>query len=80
MVSTLEIARQIAAFEEVIHLRSPPAPQFLVEVTCIDNADLLHPPHRQTPRRRGCPQADLYLFDVNEIYTWDPPAADAGQR
>ncbi|MBK8046259.1 MAG: Lrp/AsnC family transcriptional regulator [Anaerolineales bacterium] len=78
-----EIARQIAAFEEVIYLAITAGTyNFLVEVTCIDNADLLHFLTDKLYGVEGVREAEtfIYLDIVKEIYTWDPPAADAGQR
>ena len=58
-----EIARQIAAFEEVIYLAITAGTyNFLVEVTCIDNAHLLALSDRTALRRRRRARGgDVYL-------------------
>jgi Lrp/AsnC family transcriptional regulator for asnA, asnC and gidA len=73
-----EIARQIAAFEEVIYLAITAGTyNFLVEVTCIDNAHLLRFLTEQLYGVEGVREAEtfIYLEIVKEIYAWDPPAA-----
>jgi Lrp/AsnC family transcriptional regulator, regulator for asnA, asnC and gidA len=76
-----EIARQIAAFEEVIYLTITAGTyNFLVEVTCIDNAHLLRFLTERLYGVEGVREAEtfIYLDIVKEIYAWDPPppAAD----
>ena len=73
-----EIARQIAEFEEVIYLAITSGTyNFLVEVTCIDNADLLKFLTEKLYGVEGVREAEtfIYLDIVKEIYAWDPPAA-----
>jgi Lrp/AsnC family transcriptional regulator for asnA, asnC and gidA len=75
-----EIARQIAAFEEVIYLAITAGTyNFLVEVTCVDNAHLLRFLTEQLYGVEGVREAEtfIYLEIVKEIYAWDPPAATA---
>jgi Lrp/AsnC family transcriptional regulator for asnA, asnC and gidA len=75
-----EIARQIAAFEEVIYLAITAGTyNFLVEVTCIDNAHLLRFLTEQLYGVEGVREAEtfIYLDIVKEIYAWDPPASTA---
>lgn len=78
-----EIARQIAAYEEVIYLAiTAGAYNFLVEVTCVDNAHLLRFLSEKLYGVEGVREAEtfIYLDIVKEIYTWDPAqpsAADA---
>lgn len=72
-----EIARQIAGFEEVIYLAITSGTyNFLVEVTCIDNAHLLKFLTEKLYSVEGVREAEtfIYLDIVKEIYTWDPPA------
>lgn len=72
-----EIARQIAAFEEVIYLAITSGTyNFLVEVTCIDNAHLLKFLTEKLYSVEGVREAEtfIYLDIVKEIHTWDPPA------
>ncbi len=74
-----EIANQIAAFEEVIYLTiASGAYNFLVEVTCIDNADLLRFLSDKLYSVEGVREAEtfIYLDIVKEIYAWDPPPGD----
>jgi Lrp/AsnC family transcriptional regulator for asnA, asnC and gidA len=74
----LEISRQIAAFEEVIYLAITAGTySFLVEVTCIDNADLLRFLSEKLYSVEGVREAEpfIYLDIVKEIYAWDPPVA-----
>lgn len=71
-----EIARQIAAYEEVIYLAiTAGAYNFLVEVTCVDNAHLLRFLSERLYSVEGVREAEtfIYLDIVKEIYTWDPP-------
>lgn len=73
-----EIARQIAAFDEVIYLAiTSGAYHFLVEVTCVDNADLLRFLTEKLYGVEGVREAEtfIYLEIVKEIYAWDPPGA-----
>jgi Lrp/AsnC family transcriptional regulator for asnA, asnC and gidA len=75
-----EIARQIAAFEEVIYLAITAGTyNFLVEVTCVDNAHLLRFLTEQLYGVEGVREAEtfIYLDIVKEIYAWDPPATTA---
>lgn len=75
-----EIARQIAAFEEVIYLTITSGTyNFLVEVTCIDNADLLRFLTEKLYGVEGVREAEtfIYLDIVKEIYAWDPPPGDS---
>ncbi len=74
-----EIARQIAAFDEVIYLTiTAGAYNFLVEVTCIDNAHLLRFLTDKLYSVEGVREAEtfIYLDIVKEIYAWDPPRGD----
>ena len=73
-----EIARQIAAFDEVIYLTiTAGAYNFLVEVTCMDNAHLLRFLTDKLYSVEGVREAEtfIYLDIVKEIYAWDPPRA-----
>lgn len=75
-----EIANQIAAFEEVIYLAITSGTyNFLVEVTCIDNADLLRFLSEKLYSVEGVREAEtfIYLDIVKEIYAWDPPPGNA---
>uniref|UniRef100_A0A7C1FSF5 Lrp/AsnC family transcriptional regulator n=1 Tax=Caldilinea aerophila TaxID=133453 RepID=A0A7C1FSF5_9CHLR len=75
-----EIANQIAAFEEVIYLAiTSGAYNFLVEVTCVDNADLLRFLSEKLYSVEGVREAEtfIYLDIVKEIYAWDPPPGNA---
>lgn len=75
-----EIARQIAAFEEVIYLTITSGTyNFLVEVTCIDNADLLRFLTEKLYGVEGVREAEtfIYLDIVKEIYAWDPPPGES---
>jgi len=77
-----EIARQIAAFEEVIYLTiCSAAYNLLVEVTCLDNADLLKFLTEKLYSVEGVRDTEtfIYLDIVKEIYTWDPPLVDGGE-
>ena len=77
-----EIARQIAAFEEVIYLTiCSAAYNLLVEVTCLDNADLLKFLTEKLYGVEGVRDTEtfIYLDIVKEIYTWDPPVVDGGE-
>jgi Lrp/AsnC family transcriptional regulator, regulator for asnA, asnC and gidA len=72
----LEIARTVAAFEEVIYLAITAGTySFLVEVTCIDNAHLLRFLTEKLYGVEGVREAEtfIYLDIVKEIYAWDPP-------
>ncbi len=74
-----EISRQIAAFDEVIYLTiTAGAYNFLVEVTCIDNAHLLRFLTDRLYSVEGVREAEtfIYLDIVKEIYAWDPPRAE----
>lgn len=74
-----DIARQIAAFEEVIYLTITAGTyNFLVEVTCSDNAHLLHFLSEKLYSVEGVREAEtfIYLDIVKEIYAWDPPQPD----
>jgi len=74
-----EIARQIAAFEEVIYLTICSATyNLLVEVACLDNADLLKFLTEKLYSVEGVREAEtfIYLDIVKEIYTWAPPAPE----
>jgi len=74
-----EIASQIAAFEEVIYLTITSGTyNFLVEVTCIDNADLLRFLSDKLYSVEGVREAEtfIYLDIVKEIYAWDPPPGE----
>lgn len=74
-----EIARRIAAFEEVIYLAiTAGAYNFLVEVTCIDNAHLLRFLTDKLYSVEGVREAEtfIYLDIVKEIYAWDPPRGE----
>lgn len=76
-----EIARQIAAFDEVIYLAiTAGSYNFLVEVTCIDNADLLQFLTQKLYGVEGVREAEtfIYLDIVKEIYAWDPPGGSTG--
>lgn len=75
-----DIARQIAEFEEVIYLAITSGTyNFLVEVTCIDNADLLRFLSEKLYSVEGVREAEtfIYLDIVKEIYAWDPPPREA---
>lgn len=75
-----EIANQIAAFEEVIYLTITSGTyNFLVEVTCIDNADLLRFLSDKLYSVEGVREAEtfIYLDIVKEIYAWNPPPGSA---
>ncbi|BAM01799.1 MULTISPECIES: Lrp/AsnC family transcriptional regulator [Caldilinea] len=75
-----EIANQIAAFEEVIYLAITSGTyNFLVEVTCVDNADLLRFLSEKLYSVEGVREAEtfIYLDIVKEIYAWDPPPGSA---
>jgi Lrp/AsnC family transcriptional regulator for asnA, asnC and gidA len=74
-----EIARQIAAFEEVIYLAITAGTyNFLVEVTCSDNAHLLHFLSERLYSVEGVREAEtfIYLDIVKETYAWDPPHSE----
>jgi Lrp/AsnC family transcriptional regulator for asnA, asnC and gidA len=74
-----EIARQIAAFEEVIYLAVVSGSyNFLVEVACTDNAHLLQFLTEKLYRVEGVREADTYIYldIVKEIYTWDPRSGE----
>ncbi len=73
----LEIAREIATFEEVIYLTvCSAAYNLLVEVTCLDNGHLLTFLTEKLYSVDGVRDTEtfIYLDIVKEIYTWDPPA------
>jgi Lrp/AsnC family transcriptional regulator for asnA, asnC and gidA len=72
-----EIARQIAAFEEVIYLTiCSAAYNLLVEVICLDNGHLLKFLTEKLYSVEGVRDAEtfIYLDIVKEIYAWDSPA------
>lgn len=72
-----EIARQIAAFEEVIYLAITAGTyNFLVEVTCNDNAHLLRFLTEKLYSVEGVREAEtfIYLDVVKEIHTQTMPA------
>lgn len=72
----LEIARTVAEFDEVIYLAITAGTySFLVEVTCVDNAHLLHFLTEKLYGVEGVREAEtfIYLDIVKEIYAWDPP-------
>jgi Lrp/AsnC family transcriptional regulator for asnA, asnC and gidA len=71
-----EIARQIAAFEEVIYLTiCSAAYNLLVEVICLDNGHLLTFLTDKLYSVEGVRDAEtfIYLDIVKEIYAWDSP-------
>lgn len=73
-------AFEIAAFEEVIYLAITSGTyNFLVEVTCVDNADLLRFLSEKLYSVEGVREAEtfIYLDIVKEIYAWDPPPGNA---
>jgi Lrp/AsnC family transcriptional regulator for asnA, asnC and gidA len=78
-----EIARQIAAFDEVIYLTiCSAAYNLLVEVICLDNSHLLAFLTGKLYSVEGVRDTEtfIYLDIVKEIYAWDSPtpiAADA---
>jgi len=75
----LEIAREIATFEEVIYLTvCSAAYNLLVEVTCLDNGHLLTFLTEKLYSVEGVRDTEtfIYLDIVKEIYTWDPPATE----
>ncbi len=75
----LEIAREIATFEEVIYLTvCSAAYNLLVEVTCLDNGHLLTFLTEKLYSVEGVRDTEtfIYLDIVKEIYTWDPPALE----
>jgi Lrp/AsnC family transcriptional regulator for asnA, asnC and gidA len=72
-----EIARQIAAFEEVIYLTISSATyNLLVEVLCLDNSHLLKFLTEKLYSVEGVRDTEtfIYLDIVKEIYAWDSPA------
>jgi hypothetical protein len=72
-----EIARQIAAFEEVIYLTiCSAAYNLLVEVLCVDNSHLLTFLTEKLYSVEGVRDTEtfIYLDIVKEIYAWDAPA------
>jgi Lrp/AsnC family transcriptional regulator for asnA, asnC and gidA len=76
-----EIARRIAAFDEVIYLTiCAAAYNLLVEVVCLDNSHLLTFLTEQLYSVDGVREAEtfIYLDIVKEIYSWDSPAPNAG--
>ena len=75
-----EIARQIAAFEEVIYLTiCSAAYNLLVEVLCLDNNHLLAFLTERLYSVEGVRDTEtfIYLDIVKEIYAWDSPAPSA---
>ena len=75
-----EIARQIAAFEEVIYLTiCSGAYNLLVEVLCLDNSHLLSVLTEKLYSVEGVRDTEtfIYLDIVKEIYSWDSPAPSA---
>lgn len=79
-----EIARQIAAFDEVIYLTiCSAAYNLLVEVICLDNTHLLSFLTDKLYSVDGVRDSEtfIYLDIVKEIYAWDaPPASFAGNN
>jgi Lrp/AsnC family transcriptional regulator for asnA, asnC and gidA len=78
-----EIARQIAAFDEVIYLTiCSAAYNLLVEVVCLDNSHLLTFLTGKLYSVEGVRDTEtfIYLDIVKEIYSWDTPAAGAGDE
>lgn len=72
-----EIARQIAAFDEVIYLTiCSAAYNLLVEVLCLDNSHLLAFLTEKLYSVEGVRDTEtfIYLDIVKEIYAWDAPA------
>lgn len=72
-----EIARQIAAFEEVIYLSiCSGAFNLLVEVLCLDNSHLLLFLTEKLYSVEGVRDTETFisLDIVKEIYAWDSPA------
>ncbi|MBP7961564.1 MAG: Lrp/AsnC family transcriptional regulator [Caldilineaceae bacterium] len=75
-----EIARQIAAFDEVIYLVITSSTyDLLVEVTCYDNTHLLEFLTEKLNSVEGVrdTEAFIYLDIVKEIYTWESPEIPA---
>lgn len=71
-----EIARQIAAFDEVIYLTiCSAAYNLLVEVICLDNSHLLSFLTEKLYSVEGVRDSEtfIYLDIVKEIYAWDVP-------
>lgn len=71
-----EIARQIAAFDEVIYLTiCSAAYNLLVEVICLDNKHLLAFLTEKLYSVEGVRDTEtfIYLDIVKEIYAWDSP-------
>jgi Lrp/AsnC family transcriptional regulator for asnA, asnC and gidA len=71
-----EIARQIAAFEEVIYLSiCSGAFNLLVEVLCLDNSHLLSFLTEKLYSVEGVRDTETFisLDIVKEIYAWDSP-------
>jgi Lrp/AsnC family transcriptional regulator for asnA, asnC and gidA len=74
-----EIARQIAAFDEVIYLTiCSGAYNLLVEVLCLDNSHLLLFLTEKLYSVEGVRDTEtfIYLDIVKEIYAWDSPASN----
>jgi Lrp/AsnC family transcriptional regulator, regulator for asnA, asnC and gidA len=75
-----EIARKIAAFDEVIYLTiCSGAYNLLVEVLCLDNSHLLSFLTEKLYSVEGVRDTEtfIYLDIVKEIYAWDSPAPAA---
>ena len=75
-----DIARQIAAFDEVIYLTiCSAAYNLLVEVICLDNNHLLSFLTEKLYSVEGVRDTEtfIYLDIVKEIYAWDSPAPAA---
>jgi Lrp/AsnC family transcriptional regulator, regulator for asnA, asnC and gidA len=73
-----EIARQIAAFDEVIYLTiCSAAYNLLVEVICLDNSHLLLFLTEKLYSVEGVRDTEtfIYLDIVKEIYAWDSPTS-----
>jgi Lrp/AsnC family transcriptional regulator, regulator for asnA, asnC and gidA len=78
-----EIARQIAAFEEVIYLTiCSAAYNLLVEVLCLDNGHLLTFLTEKLYSVEGVRDTEtfIYLDIVKEIYAWDSPAPSSPEE
>ncbi|HXF62335.1 MAG TPA: Lrp/AsnC family transcriptional regulator [Caldilineaceae bacterium] len=78
-----QIARQIAAFDEVIYLTiCSAAYNLLVEVLCLDNSHLLSFLTEKLYSVEGVRDTEtfIYLDIVKEIYAWDSPAVSEDGR
>jgi len=77
-----DIARQIAAFDEVIYLTiCSAAYNLLVEVLCLDNSHLLSFLTEKLYSVEGVRDTEtfIYLDIVKEIYAWASPAPTSGE-